>query len=171
MNFNHVQAASRTAGSSEVEVNIAALPPAGRPIGAPSRPGNGPVTSSKSPWLRSTAPKADVDQNIMPTSPAEKDDKAAFHSRFCISHSVKMSRICSRATSASGLSIVTRPPSTIALSWLHNRACTNQLPVMFQPQKMGLSMPLAFMVLQAAITSSHVVGSSSMPPSRKMSML
>ena len=69
-----------------------------------------------------------------------------------------MSFIVLSATNPSGSSSVKSVPITVGLSWLHIIACRNQLPVMFQPQKMGLSTPAARSLPQASITSSQVVG-------------
>ena len=175
MNFSQAQAASRTLGSSEVEVIMAALPPAGRPIGlpllTPGIPGKGPVLRAKSPLVRSTVPSAEVDQNNMPTSPAAKEASASFHDKFCISHSRKIRFMVSNASVASLLSRLMVLPLTMGLSCDHSMACMNQLPVMFQPQKIGFLMPFDFITLQALMTSSQLVGNELIPPSFRISML
>ena len=74
INFKKVHAASTLAGSSDVETNIAAFPPAGSLAGVPpftpGIPGNGAVLSSKSALAAFTEPKLDVDQKNIPIVPA-----------------------------------------------------------------------------------------------------
>ena len=159
MNFRNFQAASSRAGSFEVETSRAALPPAGRPFGGVSMPGNSFVRSSKSPLERSIAPRAEVDQNIIATWPAENDASASFQERFFMPQPRKIDFIVSSATRPAGPSKFALPFLTIGVSWLHRSACTNQLPVMFQPQKTGFCMPPARSVSQVATTSFQVVGS------------
>ena len=74
MNFKKVHAASTLAGSSDVDTNIAAFPPAGNlagvPLFTPAIPGNGAVFKTKSAFAALTEPKLEVDQNIIPIVPA-----------------------------------------------------------------------------------------------------
>ena len=135
--MRNFHAASILFGSSEVETSIAALPPAGSPLGGSPIPGNSLVRSSKSPFARSMAPTADVDQKCMTTSPALNGVPASPTDRLSILQPLNSFFIVSSARSPSGPSKLTLPSSRIGVPWLHSSAWKNQFPVMFQPQNSG----------------------------------
>ena len=136
-NLRNFQAASTRFGSSEVETIIPELPPAGSPLGGSPMPGYSLVRSSKSPFARSMAPTADVDQKCIATSPAANGFPASPIARLSILQPLNSFFIVSSAFSPSGPSKLTFPSLRIGVPWLHSSAWKNQLPVMFQPQNSG----------------------------------
>ena len=123
-------------------------------------PGNSFVIMVKSPLERSTEPTEDVDQKYIATSPAENGVAASFTLRFCMLQPSNMSFIVFRATRPAALSRLKSLPVRMGSSWLHIRACTNQLPVMFQPQNSGFSTPASRNWPHMPTTSSQVLGRS-----------
>jgi len=161
-------------GSRKLRVNIAALPPAGRTHRRAIKPGNGPVTSSKGTLAALDAAQGRRrPETSCRTIHAEKDDKAAFHSMVLPFHtrwkiSWHLLQSDQRLWTVHCHATVLRRWLYL---WLHTAACTNQLPVMFQPQKIGLSMPIACHASYSWQSPRPMfVAAFSMPPLRRMSM-
>ena len=118
-NLTNCQAASISAGSSDVETIMTELPPAGRPIGVCPIPGYLPVLSSKSPLARSMEPTADVDQKYIATSPELNGTPASPADRLGISHSRKSNFICSSAAKPASPPKLTFPSLRIDKAFLN----------------------------------------------------
>ena len=136
-NFTNFHAAA-TSSSDPVETIITEFPPAGRLFGGCPMPGYLPVFNSKSPFARSIAPTADVDQKYIETSPELNGTPASPADRLGISHSRKSFFICSSAARPAAPSKLTLPSLRIGSPWLHIRAWKNQFPVTLQPHHIGV---------------------------------
>ena len=134
-------------------------------------PGNGAVWKVHSPALvRSIWLTEEVDQKYMAISPEAKDWADSLTDRFFISQERKIVFMVSSAFRPASPSKLIWPSLIIGSPWDHISDWKNQLPVMFQPQKIG-SLPIALTFSQTVATSSQVVGIVSTPASFRMSML